>query len=132
MPRWSSHNKYNPEQFQSLLQELLRGTGESYRQASKAARLDVSAVSRYMRGTHPSRDACIALADHFAINPNEMLKAAGYKTMAIFDEQSLDPSQVRPKFQELEAKFLKITNLRARRALIEAMHHIVDSYLASE
>lgn len=132
MPRTPGHRNYAPERFQSLLRELLQKTAESYRQASKAAGLDSSAISRYLSSTRPSRDACVALADHFGINPNEMLEAAGYKPLAFFEEGPLEPGQASREVKELITKIQQINDPRIRRRLIDAIGVMLEAYLPAE
>jgi transcriptional regulator with XRE-family HTH domain len=79
---------YDPVRFQNLLRRLLDKSGESYREAGLASGLSEATISNYMRETNPARpmrDICIALADHFGVNPNQLLEAAGYKRLDIFD-----------------------------------------------
>ena len=73
-------------EYQELLFRLLEESGESYRAASMAAGLSSATISNHMRrAVRPMRNACIALADHFGINPNVMLEAAGYAPPRFFD-----------------------------------------------
>jgi transcriptional regulator with XRE-family HTH domain len=119
--------------FAELLKELLDGTGESCRRLAKKSGLSHSAISKYLGGgVRPSRDACIALADHFGINPNEMLEAAGYKSLAFFEKGPLEPGQVSRDIEELAAKVDQIANPRMRRRVIEAVKNLLDIYLALE
>jgi len=86
MSRGSRRTGYDPSEFIPYLKRLLAERNESYRQASLGAGLDRSAVWRFMeQGTRPHRDACILLAQHFGVNPNEMLQAAGYEPIPLFD-----------------------------------------------
>ena len=77
------------------------------------------------------RDACIALADHFGINPNEMLEAAGYEPLAFFEEGPLEPGQVSRDVEELATKIDQIPDPRIRRQVIGAMSVLLDMYLPS-
>jgi len=129
MPRKPGHKDYEAKKFKALLEKLLQATGESYRQASEAAGLDSSAVSRYMTGTRPSRGACIALADHFRMNPNDMLLTAGYEPLRFFDRQEVDLSQVRPRTARILEKLERITDPEVRDRLYEVIDVVLDSHL---
>lgn len=79
MVRASRRTGYEPERFIPYVKRLLEERNETAREASLRAGLDRSALWRFIRkGTRPHRDACILLAQHFGVNPNEMLQAAGY------------------------------------------------------
>lgn len=122
---------YDPGALQRLLNQLLEKTGESHRQASQAAGLHHTVVSKYMRGVRPGRDACIALADHFGVNPNEMLQAAGYEPLHFFDRALIEPEQMSEDVRALAAKMQEIKDPEIRRRLIEAMRVLAEAYLQS-
>ncbi len=64
------------------LEELLAERNESMREASLGAGLDHGAIRRYVRyGRRPTRDSLLLLADHFEVNPNDLLELAGYERM---------------------------------------------------
>lgn len=120
---------YDPEPLRQLLLELLRRTGESYRRASLAAGLPSNAISKYMKGIRPSRHACVALADHFGVNPNEFLQAAGYEPLHFFDRSLVQPGELSPEVQELAAQLQEIKDPVTRRRVIEAMATLLKPYL---
>ena len=116
---------YDVKKFRGLVEPLLKETNESYRQASMAAGLDETAISRYFGGTQPVRDACIALADHFGINPNEMLEAAGYKPLHFFDRRLIDPSALPPDVDAFANEIARIEDEEMRKEMIEAFRQIL-------
>jgi hypothetical protein len=128
MPRKPGHDKYHAERFQAVLGRLIDNAGESHRGASTAAGLDSSAISRYMGSTRPSRDACIALADHFGINPNVMLEAAGYKPLRFFDGEKIDLSQVRPEAKEILERLEGIADPKGRAHLYQVIGSMLEGY----
>jgi transcriptional regulator with XRE-family HTH domain len=119
MPRTKSD--YDPAPFQKLLQQLLDESGESFREASAAAGLSPTTLSNYMRGSRPMRDACIALADHFDVDPNDLLRAAGYEPLRIFERIKLNPSDLPPDVAQLAAEIMKIEDEVKRKAMSEAL-----------
>ncbi len=124
MPRRGKQN-YDVEQFRSFVEPLLKQEDESYRQASMAAGLDETAISRYFRGSQPMRDACIALADHFGINPNEMLKAAGYEPLHFFDRRLVDPNDLPPDIETIMGKLLSIEDEAVREEMVKSLLEVL-------
>lgn len=121
--------RYDPKPFQELLLILLSKSGESYRQASLAAGLPHNAIFKYLKGVRPGRDACIALADHFGVNPNELLQAAGYEPLHFFDRTTEKSEELSPEVQELAERLQQIKDPVARRRLMEAMETLINAYL---
>jgi lambda repressor-like predicted transcriptional regulator len=124
-----SEHKYDPEPLRQLLVELLKKTGESHRKASLAAGLPSNAISKYLKGTRPSRHACVALADHFGVNPNEILQAAGYEPLHFFDRSLIQPGELSPEVKALAAQLQQIKDPTTRRRVIEAMKTLISPYL---
>jgi hypothetical protein len=118
-------SNYDAEKFRGLVEPLLKETNESYRQASMAAGLDETAISRYFGGTQPVRDACIALADHFGINPNKMLEVAGYEPLHFFDRRLIDPSALPPDVDAFANEIARIEDEELRKEMIEAFRQIL-------
>lgn len=116
---------YDPVPLQQLLQKLLEETGESYRQASQASGLHHTVISKYMSGTRPGRDACIALADHFGMNPNEMLQVAGYEPLEFFDRRLEDPEAMSPEVEAFVAELMEIEDDDIRQEMVEALRQVL-------
>ncbi|MBN1954740.1 MAG: helix-turn-helix transcriptional regulator [Anaerolineae bacterium] len=116
---------YDPIPFQELLQRLLEESGESYRTAASAAGLHPTTLSKYMGGTRPMRDACIALADHFGINPNEMLQAAGYDPLHFFDRRLVDKDALPPEVELLVGEILAVEDETLREDMVEALRQVL-------
>ena len=123
---------YDPIPFQELLRQQLDESEESYRGASVAAGLNRSAISSYLKGARPMRDACIALSDHFGINPNRMLVAAGYEPLELFDRRAIDLSEVTPEGKRILEKLDQITDPKIRRQLFRVIDVMLDGYLLAE
>ena len=93
----SKRTGYDPDRFVPFLRQLMEDRNESYRETSLKAGLDRSAMWRFLsKRTRPHRDACILLAQHFEINPNELLQKAGYDPMPIFDLSLVVPDVYPP------------------------------------
>jgi hypothetical protein len=101
---------------------------ESFREASLAAGLDHGAMLRYVKHhTRPTRESCIALADHFGVNPNEILTRAGYDPLHFFDRSLVDPSELAPEVAELALYLNRLSPLARRREVCQAVRALVDA-----
>ena len=118
---------YDPDQFVPFVTRLLEERNETYREAAIKAGLDRSSVWRFLnRGTRPHRDACILLAQHFEVNPNEMLAVAGYEPIALFDLSLADPDEFPPEVKALAQALTEITDLALRRRTCELVQEVID------
>jgi transcriptional regulator with XRE-family HTH domain len=114
-----------------VLDELRQGRNESYRETSLNAGLDHGALRRYVcDGRRPQRQALIALADHFGINPNELLPLAGYPPMKLFERVAVDPDSLPSDIGGLVEDLQRIPDRAERRKLAEAVRVLFAGYLA--
>lgn len=120
---------YDYAYFRRYLEQLLDEAGESYRRASLAAGLHHSSVSNYMRGVRPSNRACLALADHFGVDPNEMLQAAGYETLHIFERVLPELDEMGIGMRELAARFEEVVNSIDQKDMLGRWHADLDAYI---
>jgi transcriptional regulator with XRE-family HTH domain len=122
---------YDPIRLGQVLDELRQGRNESYREASLNAGLDHGALRRYIcDGRRPQRQALIALADHFGVNPNELLPLAGYPPMKLFERVVVDPDSLPPDIGGLVEDLQRIPDRAQRRKLVEAVRVLLAGYLA--
>jgi len=127
MTRGSRRTGYEPEKFIPYVKQLLEERNETSREASLRAGLDRSALWRFIKKeTRPHRDACILLAQHFEVNPNEMLQAAGYDPISLFDLSLADPDEYPPEVKAVAQALSRIEDLERRRAVCEAVGALVD------
>ncbi len=92
--------------------------------------LDHQALRRYVVvSQRPSRPSLLAMADHFGVNPNDLLVLAGFPPMKIFERAVVDPqsipSEIRPLLKDLQ----RIADPVLRRRLVEAMRLLIAGYL---
>lgn len=114
-----------------LLEELRQARNESYREASLKSGLDHGALRRYIcDGRRPQRQALIALADHFGVNPNELLPLAGYPPMKLFQRVAADPDSLPSDIGGLAEDLQRIPDRTQRRKLVEAVRVLIAGYLA--
>jgi hypothetical protein len=124
---------YDPAHLAQVLDELRQGRNESYREASLNAGLDHGALRRYIvDGRRPQRQALIALADHFGVNPNELLPLAGYPPMKLFQQAAVDPDSLPDDLGDLVADLQRIPDRSQRRKLVEAVRVLLAGYLPDD
>ena len=124
---------YDREQFVTFVTRLLEERNETYREAAIKAGLDRSSVWRFLnKGTRPHRDACILLAQHFEVNPNEMLAVAGYNPIALFDLSLADPDEFPPEVKALAGALTEIPDAERRRRLCTLLGAFVDLVVGEE
>jgi len=127
MTRGSRRTGYEPEKFIPYVKQLLEERNETSRKASLRAGLDRSALWRFIKKEmRPHRDACILLAQHFGVNPNEMLQAAGYDPIPLFDLSLADPDEFPPEVKAVAQVLSRIEDPKRRRAVCEALWALVD------
>ena len=121
---------YDPARLAQVLDELRQARNESYREAALNAGLDHGALRRYIvEGRRPQRQALIALADHFGVNPNELLPLAGYPPMDLFQQAAVDPDSLPDDLGDLVADLQRIADRSQRRKLVEAVRVLIAGYL---
>ena len=71
---------------------------------------------------------CILLADHFGINPNEMLQLAGWPTMKAFDIHTESAENLPPEAVDMAKEIAGIPNPGTRKTVAEAILTLVRKY----
>jgi hypothetical protein len=72
---------------------------------------------------------CILLADHYGINPNEILKLARWPTLKVFDVHSVDTEHLPPEVVEVALTLAKIENPGTRKEVANAILTLAKKYL---
>ena len=121
---------YDPEPLVRLLEQLRAERNESYREASLNAGLDQETMRRYcVRRQRPQMQALIILADHYGVNPNDLLRAAGYRPLALFERAQVNPESIPSDVKELVDDLSRIADPVLRRRVIEAVRVLAGGYL---
>lgn len=126
--REAIHATFDPEPLIARIKELLKKHNESYREASLRSGLDHQAIRRILSGQKPQMHICILLADHFGINPNEMLHLAGWPTLKAFDVSVVDAVHLPPEATEVALAVAKISEPGVRREVTDAMLILLKKY----
>lgn len=120
---------YDPKPFIARIHHLLEERNESYREAALAASLDHQALHRYLTGyRRPHMHACILLADHFGVNPNEFLQLAGYPALKVFEIQTASADRLPPEAVDVALDLARIPDPGVRKAVAEAMRVLLKQY----
>ena len=121
--------KFNGLPLATRLQELLDQRRESYREAALDADLDHQAVGRILREhMRPMVQTCILLANHFEINPNELLVLAGHPPLKVFDIQTASAERLPPEAVEVALDIAKIADPGTRRKVANAIRALLSKY----
>ena len=108
--RWARQEPYDPKPLIDRLEELLKQNKESFREASLKSGLDHQAIRRVRAGYRPQLHVCILLADHFGINPNELLELAGWPRLKAFDIQTENVERLPVEAVTVAKEIARITN----------------------
>ena len=110
------------------LDRLRQDHNESFRKAALRSGLDHGALLRYIKKhQRPTRESCIAMADHFGVNPNEILTRAGYDPLHFFDRSLVDPQALAPEVEEVAIYLNRLSPLARRREVCQAVRALVDA-----
>jgi hypothetical protein len=71
---------------------------------------------------------CILLADHFGVNPNEILHLAGWPTLKAFDVSVVDAVNLPPEATEVALAVAKISEPGVRREVTDAILILMKKY----
>jgi hypothetical protein len=126
--RGARMKSYNPEPLIARVTELLKQHNESFREASLKTGLDHQAIRRLRAGNRPQMHVCILLADHFGINPNEMLQLAGWPTLKAFDIHTESAENLPPEAVDVAKEIARIPNPGTRKTVAEAILTLVRKY----
>jgi hypothetical protein len=126
--RLARSEPYNPEPLIKRLDELLKQNKDSFREAALDSGLDHQAVRRIRAGNRPQMHVCILLADHFGINPNEMLQLAGWPTLKAFDIHMESAENLPPEAVDVAKEIARIPSPSIRKQVAQAILTLVRNY----
>jgi transcriptional regulator with XRE-family HTH domain len=126
--REAIHATFDSEPLISRIKDLLKKHNESYREASLRSGLDHQAIRRILSGQKPQMHICILLADHFGVNPNEILRLAGWPTLKAFDVSIVDAVNLPPEATEVALAVAKISEPGVRREVTDAILILMKKY----
>ena len=110
------------------MDELLKQHKESFREAALSSGLDHQAIRRIRAGYRPNMPVCILLADHWGINPNELLMLAGWPTLKAFDIHTESAEHLPPEAVQVAKEIARIPNPGTRKTVAEAILVLVRKY----
>jgi len=121
---------YKPQQLVARLTELLEARKESAREASLSSNLDHQALRRFLDGQRPNMIACILLADHFEINPNELLELGGWPTLNAFNVKTASAENLPSEVVDVAMDLAKIEDPGLRKEVAVAIRTLLRKYFA--
>ncbi len=124
----SYEKKYDPNPLVERIRDLLKKHNESYREAALNSGLDHQAIRRALSGQRPSMTTCILLADHFGVNPNEILQLAGLPTLKPFEIKTASADHLPPEAVEVALRLSKIKDPGTRKEVAEAIMVLLQKY----
>lgn len=119
---------YDSQPMIQRIEELLKQHNESFREASLDAGLDHQAIRRIRAGFRPGLEVCILLADHFSINPNELLQLASWPTLKAFDIHTESAENLPPEAVSVAKEIARIPDPGMRKQVAEAILVLVKKY----
>lgn len=121
--------RYDPEPLKARVEQLLEEHNESYREAALRAGLDHQAVRRILSvGQRPAIQTCILLADHFEVNPNELLELAGHPSLKVFDLKAVNAQRLPREAVDVALAIARLPNPRTRKAVAKAIQTLIEQY----
>jgi hypothetical protein len=75
----------------------------------------------------PAEYRFLAVADHFGVNPNEILTRAGYDPLHFFDHSLADPQALAPEVEEVAVYLNRLSPLARRREVCQAVRALVEA-----
>lgn len=126
--RQTRNTPYDPQPLQKRIDELLKQHKESFREASLLSGLDHQAIRRIRGGYRPQMPVCILLADHFGINPNELLILAGWPPLKAFDIHTESAANLPPEAVDVAKEIARIPHPGTRKVVAEAILTLVKQY----
>ena len=130
--RQARQEPYDPQPLIARIEELLKQNKDSFREASLKSGLDHQAIRRIRAGYRPQLHVCILLADHFGVNPNELLELAGWPRLKAFDIQTESAEDLPVEAVTVAKEIARIQNPKVRKAVAEAILTLVKQYFEVE
>ena len=119
---------YDHIPFSTRLHELLEKHNEIYREAALKSGLDHQSVRRYITGRCPNIMACILLADHLWVNPNELLTLAGWPPLKVFVIHTESAEALPHEAVDVARDIARISSPALRKQVAEAIRTLLAKY----
>lgn len=126
--RQAMNAEFDSEALTKRITKLLKDRNESLREAALESGLDHQALRRFMAGQRPNMIACILLADHFGVNPNEFLQLAGWPELKVFDIQVTSAENLPPEAVDVAKDIARISDPGSRKMVTEAIRALLTRY----
>ncbi len=119
---------FDPEPLMARLRELMTSFNESYRESSTRSGLDEQAVRRILAGQRPNITSCVLLANHFGVDPNEIITLAGWPEIEVFKVKTASADGLPPEAVEVAMDIAKIPDAGLRRQVADAIKLLLGKH----
>ena len=119
---------FDPEPLMARLRGLMTSFNESYRESSTRSSLDEQAVRRILAGQRPNITSCVLLANHFGVDPNEIITLAGWPEIEIFKVKTASAVGLPPEAVEVALDIAKIADAGLRRQVADAIKLLLSKH----
>jgi hypothetical protein len=85
-------------------------------------------VRHYIAGRRPNIMACILLADHLGVNPNELLTLAGWPPLKVFEIHTESAEALPPEAVDVARDIARISSPALRKQVAEAIRTLLAKY----
>jgi transcriptional regulator with XRE-family HTH domain len=120
------NGEYNKDELVKRIDQLLEEKNLSMRNAALRSGLDHQAIRRIKAGQKcPDMTYCILLADFFDINPNELLKLAGWPALKVFDIRNVSAASLPPEAVSVALDIARIENPGDRKEMANAIRALL-------
>jgi hypothetical protein len=90
--------------------------------------LDHQSAQRDIAGRRPNIKACILLADHLGVNPNELLTLAGWPPLKVFEILAESAEALPPEAVDVARDITRISSPALRKQVAEAIRTLLAKY----
>lgn len=126
--RQAMNAEFDSEALTKQIVKLLKDRNESLREAALESGLDHQALRRFMAGQRPNMIACILLADHFGVNPNEFLQLAGWPPLKVFNLETSSAENLPVEAVEVAKDIARIKDPKTRKVVTDAIRTLLAKY----
>lgn len=121
---------FDPQPLITRIEQLMGEKNLSMRQVGIESGLDHQVIRRLkeVQAKRPNMTYCILLADYFDINPNELLKLAGWPPLKVFDIKRASIDNLPLEAVDVAMDIAKIPDPRTRKQVTQAVRVLLKKY----
>ncbi len=124
----SKDKNYDAEPLRQRILQLLKQHNESFRGASLDSGLDHQGIRRVLSGQKPNIISLILLADHFGVNPNELLLLADWPRLKAFDIETRNAEKLPVEAVDVALALSRIKEPKKRKDTAQAFLTLLRNF----